>query len=196
MAVLTSFITDFEAYLALWISKVDKNQRQAEQMEVILRKVHGYYDAFTLNGRDGNYTTALTHYQTMLGLLNVANTESEWDVTTTDLQTFFGGIHPLNNQTFQTATFANPLIIDVNTYKNWKCTITGNTVIYLTNMSNGDNGQMIFKIDNVGGYTVSLSATTFTRGYGTTTISPSASASNLLTWTYDGTDVHYTVCNA
>lgn len=193
MAVLTSFITDFEAYLALWILKTNTNQRQAEEREETLRKLHSYHDVFMLNGRDGNYTAALAHYQTMLGLLNILPTQPEWLVDITDLQTFFGTVQLANNQVFQTATFANPLILDVSLYKNWKCVITDDTEVQLSGNVNGDCGQIVLKIDGVGGQAITFNSGNFTLLYGEGTVSSTAGDSNIISWITDDADTHYII---
>ena len=195
MAVLSNFSVYLGNLITSYNSAVNNNRRRAEDLADTITKILNDYSLFNIYGRDGVYTVSLVYYQDMLTIMEVDSENDAWDVTISDLQTFFGGIHPLNNQAFQTATFANPLTIDVTTYKNWRCTVTGSTEITLTGHGSGDNGQIILVIDNTGGYAVTLDSDVFTLGYGTTGVSTIANTYNLLTWTYDGTDVHYTLSN-
>lgn len=188
MSALSAFLSDYDSYYDLYALKTNTNQRQAEDREQELRKLHGLMDLFTLAGRTEDHTSALTYYQAMLTLLEVPATDPEWNVTIADLQSFFG-----NNQAFQTATFANPLTIDVTTYKNWKCAVTGDTVIYLANAENGDNGQIVLVISGVGGYTISLDSSSFEVEYGGGTIGTVTGDYNIISWLYDGDVVHYII---
>jgi hypothetical protein len=194
--VLSDFCTDFNTFVTLYNTAVSSNKRRAAILEETIDKLHNEYGLFNMYGRDGDYTKSLTHYQAMLTLLDVAVTEDEWLITTANLQTFFGVTTISSDQPFHTDIFANPLSLNISIYKNHKCVITGSTEVTLTGLVNGDSGAIVLKIDNVGEYSVTLNSNVFTLMYGSTPIDTTATTSNLISWTYDGSDVHYTVLNA
>lgn len=99
----------------------------------------------------------------------------------------------LKNIPVQTLVFANPLAIDGITYKDWKCaSMTGSSVINLTNVSDGEAGMIEIIIDNVGGYTVTLGAM-FTKNSGGGAIVTTANVDNIIAWTKSGTDIIYSI---
>mgnify|MGYP001357078675 CR=1 FL=1 len=193
MAVLSDFSVYLGNLITSYNSAVNNNRRRAEDLTDTIIKILNNYSLFNIYGRDGVYTVALVYYQDMLTIMEVDDEDDAWDVTISDLQTFFGGIHPLNNQAFQTATFANPLVLDVSVYKNWKCVITGDTVVELDGNINGDNGQIVLIMDGVGGHTVDFSTETFTLKYGEGIMSTTAGDYNLVSWMTDNTDTHYII---
>jgi hypothetical protein len=94
---------------------------------------------------------------------------------------------------FQTPVFANPLVLDATTHKDFKCgLITGNTTINLTNTSNGDAGMIEVIINGTGGYTVSL-GTMFTKDIGGVALDTTANADNFIGWRMVGTDIVYNI---
>jgi len=193
MAVLTNFTTALDTFYQLWSTLIDVNQKQAEIKEQILRKLHSKYDLFFALGRDGEYADALVYYQEMLDLLEVDAEDVAWDVTTANLQTFFGVSGTSTSSAFQTAVFANPLNLDATTYKDFICaSVTGATTINLNSSSNGDSGMIKFTMDAVGGYTVTL-GTMFTERLGSTGLDVTANAINYVSWRNVGGDLTYTV---
>lgn len=93
----------------------------------------------------------------------------------------------------QAATYANPLALDATTHKDFKCgSVTGNTVINLSNMVNGDSGLIEFIIDGTGGYTITL-GTMFTKNSGGGTIDATANADNIVAWYVSGSDIIYSI---
>lgn len=93
----------------------------------------------------------------------------------------------------QAAVFANPLVLDAATYKDYKCaSVTGATTINLTNMLNGDAGIIELIMDGVGGYTVALGSM-FTKNSGGGTIDTTASADNIIAWFVSGSDIIYSI---
>jgi len=94
---------------------------------------------------------------------------------------------------FQTPVFANPLVLDATTHKDFKCgLITGNTTINLTNTSDGDAGMIEIIMDTTGGYTVSL-GTMFTKDIGGVSIDTTANADNFIGYRMVGTDIIYNI---
>ena len=99
----------------------------------------------------------------------------------------------LKNMPVQTLVFANPLVIDGTTYKDWKCaSITGNTTINLTNVLDGEAGMIELIMNAVGGYTITL-GTMFTKNSGGGTITVTANADNIIAWTKSGTGIIYSI---
>ena len=93
----------------------------------------------------------------------------------------------------QAAVFANPLVLDAATYKDYKCaSVTGATTVNLTNMLNGDAGIIELIMDGVGGYTVALGSM-FTKNSGGITISTAAGADNIIAWFVSGSDIIYSI---
>ena len=96
-------------------------------------------------------------------------------------------------QGVQTATYASPTTtIDATTYKNWILTATGNTVISMTNVTDGDAGTINVIISGDGGYTITLD-TMFTKKYGSTDLTTVTGDDNLISWTKLGSDILYTI---
>jgi len=94
---------------------------------------------------------------------------------------------------FQSLTFASPLVADATTYKDFICaSITGNTVVNLTNAVNGDAGLIELIIDSTGGYTVTL-GTMFTKDIAGVPISTAANKDNFIGWRKIGTDIVYSI---
>jgi hypothetical protein len=90
---------------------------------------------------------------------------------------------------FQIISFANPLVCDATTYKNFKCaSITGNMVIEITNAVDGDQGTIEIIIDGTGGYTVTFGATFNNIIDGA--ISTTAGADNFLRWEKIGSNIN------
>lgn len=94
---------------------------------------------------------------------------------------------------FQTPAFANPLVLDATTHKDFKCgLITGNTTINLTNASDGDAGMIEIIMDGTGGYTVTL-GTMFTKDIGGVALVTTANSDNFIGWRKIGTDIVYNI---
>lgn len=124
----------------------------------------------------------LAQVKTILGLKSAAYTES------TD---YAAAIHTHNqgqvtSLPFQTAVFANPLELDATTYKDFICTITGDTVINLNNLSEGDAGMIKIIVDAVGGYTVTLGVM-FVEQLGETDLVLTANTINYISYRCYGT---------
>lgn len=96
---------------------------------------------------------------------------------------------------FVDAVFANPLNISCTLYKCWRCIISGDTVINLINVANGENGMLELIIDGTGGYAVTL-GTMFTIKLGVNSINSFAGKKNILSWTKSFDDIIYTIAVA
>jgi len=90
-------------------------------------------------------------------------------------------------------TFANPLALDATDKKDFICSsVTGDTTVNLSNMSNGDAGLIELIIDGTGGYTITL-GTMFTKNSGGGTIDATANADNIIAWYRSGSDIIYSI---
>lgn len=96
---------------------------------------------------------------------------------------------------FVDAVFANPLNLSCSQYKSWRCTITGDTVINLLNVVNGEDGMLELIIDGVGGHAVTL-GTMFTIKLGVNSINTFAGKKNILSWRKSFDDIIYTIAVA
>jgi hypothetical protein len=94
---------------------------------------------------------------------------------------------------FQIITFANPLVLDATSHKDFKCaSVTGSTTVNLNNTADGDSGVIELIIDATGGYTV-VPGTMFTKKLGTNSIDTAANKDNFIFWFVNGTDIVYTI---
>lgn len=86
---------------------------------------------------------------------------------------------------------------------NYEATLTGNTTLNLTNVRNGEYGTIVITQDGTGGRTLTFGtvnggATTHrvaNGGGGTPTLTSNASAIDILTFTYNGSVMYWTVGN-
>jgi hypothetical protein len=109
-------------------------------------------------------------------------------------------IDPYNN-VGNTGTSFNWDVSGLST--NYEVTLTANTTLNLTNVRNGDYGTIILTQDGTGGRTITFgtvngSATTHrvvNGGGGTPTLTSNASAIDILTFTYNGSAMYWTVGN-
>lgn len=90
MAVITDFRTYLKSYYDQWALAVGQNYKDAEIKKETLDKLYGLHNLFMLAGRDGEYATALTFYQSMLTLLGVDASDDAWLITSANLTTLFG----------------------------------------------------------------------------------------------------------
>jgi hypothetical protein len=109
-------------------------------------------------------------------------------------------IDPYNN-VGNTGTSFNWDVSGLST--NYEVTLTANTTLNLTNVRNGDYGTIILTQDGTGGRTITFGtvnggATTHrvvNGGGGTPTLTSNASAIDILTFTYNGSVMYWTVGN-
>ena len=95
----------------------------------------------------------------------------------------------------EAVTFANPLNCDCALSNNHTATLTGNTTINLTNLSSGMSGVIVLTNDGTGGYTLTMGAAFTKERNGSDSYDNTASKTNLISWYYDGTNVHYSISN-
>ena len=98
----------------------------------------------------------------------------------------------------------NSITWDVSgTSTNYEATLTGNTTLDLTNVRNGDYGTIIIKQDGVGSRTITLGNVNggagthrvANGGGGSIILTSNASATDILTFTYNGSIMYWTVGN-
>jgi hypothetical protein len=96
---------------------------------------------------------------------------------------------------FQTAIFANPLNIDATTYKDWICTVTGDTTLNLNNAVDGDAGmiELLIEIDSSGGSADVTFGTMFTKRLGSTLLVCEDGYDNFISWRKVGSDIVYVI---
>jgi hypothetical protein len=131
----------------------------------------------------------LDQFKTILGLKSAAFTESSDYAIASHTHT----ASQVTDEDFQTVTFANPLEIDGTTYKDFICTVTGDTTINLNNLSSGNSGMIKLIISGAGGYTVPL-GTMFTERLGDTTeVDTTTGKINYISYRKVGTEIAYTI---
>lgn len=121
----------------------------------------------------------LAQLKTILGLGTAAYTASTAYATASHTH----GERDITPKGFTTETSGSKgtIILDCTTYKDHRYTnINGDTTWQIYNYTAGDSGQLVFVIDDTGGYTITLDGSYFTKGDGT--ISTSANAINVVSW--------------
>jgi hypothetical protein len=99
----------------------------------------------------------------------------------------------LDTLAVQTPVFANPLVLDATTYKDFICSVvSADTTVNLTNATSGDAGMIELIVTGAGGYTLAL-GTMFTKDISGTTIDATAGADNVISWRKFGTDIIYSI---
>ncbi len=84
------------------------------------------------------------------------------------------------------------------TSTNYEATLTGNTTLNLTNVRNGDYGTLIVTQDGVGSHTLTFGAGSHrvvNGGAGIPKLTTTAGATDILSFTYNGTVFYWTVGN-
>ena len=107
----------------------------------------------------------LAQVKTILGLKSAAYTETTAYATASHTHTQ----SQVTSVAFQETTFANPLILDASTYKDFTATVTGDTVIALLSYSAGDRGMIQLNIGGAGGHTITFDSA-FNHKLGTTAL--------------------------
>jgi len=100
---------------------------------------------------------------------------------------------------FQDEGNVNTINWDVSgTSTNYEATLTGNTTLNLTNVRNGDYGTLIVNQDGVGSHTLTFgsgSNRVVNGGAGIPKLTNTAGATDILSFTYNGTIFYWTVGN-
>ncbi len=100
---------------------------------------------------------------------------------------------------YQNEGNVNSITWDVSgTSTNYEAILTGNTTLNLTNVRNGDYGTLIVTQDGVGSHTLTFGAgahRVVNGGGGTPTLTSTAGATDILSFTYNGTRFYWTVGN-
>tara|TARA_R110002153_G_scaffold82260_2_gene207711 strand:+ start:1619 stop:2971 length:1353 start_codon:yes stop_codon:yes gene_type:complete len=100
---------------------------------------------------------------------------------------------------YQNEGNVNSITWDVSgTSTNYEAILTGNTTLNLTNVRNGDYGTLIVTQDGVGSHTLTFGAGTHrvvNGGGGIPTLTTTAGATDILSFTYNGTIFYWTVGN-
>ena len=155
-----------------------------------------------------NSSTASTNTFVTGGTLTGTNLDLTWNtggsvpsIELSGLTGTSGGItlDPYNN--VGSATTATSLTWDVSgTSTNYEVTLTGNTTLLLTNVRNGDYGNLIVHQDGIGGRTLSFNPGfgphyVVNGGGGALTLTATGNARDIISFTYNGTAAYWTVGN-
>lgn len=95
---------------------------------------------------------------------------------------------------YQTLTSSTGITMNVKLGQNAKVTLAHNTTLTLSNLENGDEGNIIVTQDSTGSRTMAISPTpkVINGGGGTITLTSAASSIDILSYTYDGTNLYIT----
>lgn len=101
-----------------------------------------------------------------------------------------GGI----DTSYQTLTSSASVTMDVENGKNAKITLAHNATLTLTNLSDGDEGNIIITQDSGGGNSINISPTPYVidDGSGQITLTGTGNSIDILSYTYDGTRLFIT----
>lgn len=157
---------------------------------------------FTSNGVGavpviGTATTCDTILQlnkSTTNVLNVANATSSVKLNSEkDLFEFNKHIATVEvTKAYQTLTYAASVTMNTNIGANAKITLTGNCALTLSNLTNGDEGNIIVVQDATGSRTITISPTpkVINGGSGAVTLSTAANSIDIISYTYDGTNLY------
>ncbi len=110
-----------------------------------------------------------------------------------------GGTGGVTIDPYEDVGSVNAITWDVSgTSTNYEAILTGNTTLNLTNVRNGDYGTLIVTQDGVGSHTLTFGAgahRVVNGGGGTPTLTSTAGATDILSFTYNGTRFYWTVGN-
>jgi hypothetical protein len=129
--------------------------------------------------------------------LNVANAPSSVKLNSEkDLFEFNKHIATVEvTKAYQTLTYNASVTMNTNIGANAKITLTGNCALTLSNLTNGDEGNIIVIQDGTGSREITISPQPKVRGgdgSGTITLTTTANAIDILSYTYDGTSLMVT----
>ena len=156
------------------------------------------------NGLTGNTISATTYQNLPVSALtagtNIAITNNDGNHTIT-VTGITGG---LAITPFYDSGSGSTITWDVSGVStNYEATLTATTTLNLTNVRNGDYGSIIIKQDGVGGRTLSLGSVNggsgthrvVNGGGGVVVLTSNATATDILTFTYNGSIMYWTVGN-
>lgn len=97
-------------------------------------------------------------------------------------------------RSFQTLTDGATITYSITSGYNAKVTLGGNRTLSITNAAAGDYGTLIVIQDGTGSRTLTLpgSSKVINGGSGAITLTTTASATDVLSWFYDGTNYYWT----
>jgi len=106
-------------------------------------------------------------------------------------------VAPPKPKVYQNLTSASTITMNTNTSLNANVTLTSNTTITLSNLTSGDEGNIIVKQDATGGRTITLSPTpeVISGGDNTIYLTSTANAVDIISYTYNGTTLYVTYGN-
>lgn len=95
---------------------------------------------------------------------------------------------------YQTLTSASSITMNTNNGINAVVTLTSNTTLTLSNLTNGDEGNIIVKQDATGGRTITISPTpkVINGANGIIVTTAAANSIDVISYTYDGTNLYIT----
>lgn len=95
---------------------------------------------------------------------------------------------------YQTLTSGTSISMDVKSGQNAKVTLAHNATLTLSNLVNGDEGNIIITQDSTGGRTLTISPTpkVINGGGGVLTLTGTANSTDILSYTYDGSTLFVT----
>lgn len=96
----------------------------------------------------------------------------------------------------QTLTDGSTVTWDLSVSNNAQVTLGGNRTLAISNATDGDYGTLLVIQDGTGGRTLTLPSGSRVVGAGATTaitLSTAASARDILTWWYDGTNYYWNI---
>ena len=95
---------------------------------------------------------------------------------------------------YQTLTSSTGITMNVRLGQNAKVTLAHNTTLTLSNLENGDEGNIVVTQDSTGSRTMAISPTpkVINGGGGTITLTSASNSIDILSYTYDGTNLYIT----
>ncbi len=127
---------------------------------------------------------------------SATNFKSDLAIAATDLSGLGTGVatNLAETRSFQTLTDGATITYSISSGYNAKVTLGGNRTLSITNAAAGDYGTLIVTQDGTGSRTLTLpgSSKVINGGSGSVTLTTTASAIDVLSWFYDGTNYFWT----
>lgn len=141
-----------------------------------------------------NTDTILQLHKSTINVLNIANSTSSVKLNSEkDLFEFNKHIATVEvTKSYQTLTYAASVTMNTNIGANAKITLTGACALTLSNLTNGDEGNIIVTQDATGSRAITISPTpkVINGGSGVVTLSTTANSIDIISYTYDGTNLY------